>query len=285
VAGNLVGNTTDASLFAPRETVLLTGSGSQLLEAMSQDLGNTAVGFGGRNFVYGTLDVAGSVQLVDKSRNSPGTGLEALYVNTLIVQSGATLDLHGLHAYARYAQINGQVINGTSNPPADGGPLVFNTTAPGTISPVGEVDDWTFFGRAGQGVSITLATGNDGSPAFLSPALNYGQATIVDPNGNVLASTSNTQTGADADLLGVALPKDGIYHVQVQAPAKQPDSVGNYVLGLFDATVHTAPVNFDEQVNGQLGTPYNVDQLTFGAVAQEQISFNLWVVRRASSSI
>jgi YD repeat-containing protein len=275
VAGNMVGNTKDASLFVPRGTVVLTGSGPQLLEAMSQDLGNSAAGFGAHNFVYGTLDVAGSVQLVDHARNSPGTGLEALYVDTLIVQPGATLDLNGLHAYARYAQVNGQVIHGTVNPLPDGGPLVFDSTVPGTISPVGEVDDWTFFGRAGQGVSVTLATGSGGSPAPLSPTLNYGQVTILDPSGNVVTSTSNTQTGADADLLGVTLPVDGTYHVHVQAPATQAASLGNYVLGLFDATVHPAPVNFDEQVNGQLGTPYNVDHWTFGATAKQQVSFNL----------
>jgi RHS repeat-associated protein len=273
VPGNVVGNTRDASLFAPRGTVLLTGSGPQMLEVMSQDVGNVPAGFA-HNFAYGTLDVSGSVQLVDNAHNSSGTGVEALYVDSLIVEPGATLDLNGLHAYARYTQINGQVINGTVNPAPDGGPLDFDSTAPGTISPAGEVDDWTFFGRAGQGVSVTLATGSGGSPAPLSPTLNYGQLTILDPGGNVVASTSNIQTGADADLLGVTLAADGIYHVRVQAPAAQVASVGNYVLGLFDATVHSAPVNFDQQVNGQLGTPFNVDQWTFGAPAKEQISFN-----------
>jgi RHS repeat-associated protein len=274
VAGNMVGSTKDASLFAPQGTVQLTGSGPQLLEAMSQDLGNVAAGFA-HNFAYGTLDIAGSVQLVDHSRNSGSTGPEALYVDTLIVEQGATLDLNGLHAYARAVQINGQLIGGTVNPPPDGGPMVFDTTAPGTISPAGEVDNWTFFGRAGQGVSVTLATGSGGSPAPLSPTLNYGKLTILDPNGNVVASTSNTQTGAGADLLGVTLPADGIYQVRVQAPPAQTASVGNYVLGLFDATVHNAPVNFDEPVDGQLGTQYNVDHWTFGAAANQQVSLHV----------
>jgi hypothetical protein len=121
VQGNVVGNTTNSAQFAPLDRVVLAGPGTtsppQLLEVMSQDLGNSAAGFGTHNFVYGTLDVAGSVRLVDHSHNSPGTNSEALYVDTLIVESGAILDLNGLNAYARHTQIDGQVTGGTINPP------------------------------------------------------------------------------------------------------------------------------------------------------------------------
>jgi hypothetical protein len=111
VPGNLLGNTHNARGFTPLGTVLLTGSGPQLLEVMSQDRGKKAAGFA-RNFAYGTLAVAqnSQIQLVDHSRNSPGTGHEALYVDTLIVHG--TLDLNHLHVYARTVQIDGQVMNG-----------------------------------------------------------------------------------------------------------------------------------------------------------------------------
>src|SRR5262249_36997447 len=57
--------------------------------------------------------------------------------------------------------------------------------------------------------------------------------------------------------------------------ATQAASIGNYVLGLFDATIHNAPANFDEPVQGRLGTPYNVDHWTFGAVANQQVSVHV----------
>ena len=41
-----------------------------------------------------------------------GNTPEALYVNTLIVPSGATLNLDGLHLYARTEQVNGTIVQG-----------------------------------------------------------------------------------------------------------------------------------------------------------------------------
>ena len=52
---------------------------AQLLEAMSQDLGNIAAGFND-NFAYGTLKLTANtyVELVDKAANSPGSTPEAV---------------------------------------------------------------------------------------------------------------------------------------------------------------------------------------------------------------
>ena len=89
VSGNLLGNTTNAAAFNPLGTVVLdSGTGTsnppQLLEAMSQDLGNVAAGFN-NNFAYSTLELTANtyVELVDDSANSPGNTPEAVYVNTL----------------------------------------------------------------------------------------------------------------------------------------------------------------------------------------------------------
>jgi hypothetical protein len=117
VQGNVLGHTTNAAQFAPLDTVVLAGPGAsspQLLEVMSQDRGNVASGFV-NNFSYGTLEVAAGIEvrLVDKARNSPGTGPEALYVDTLVVPAGATLDLNGLHVYVRSAQVQGTVVGGS----------------------------------------------------------------------------------------------------------------------------------------------------------------------------
>jgi len=118
VNGNLLGTTTNAAGFNPLGTVVLnSGNGTtkppQLLEVMSQDLGNVAAGFN-QNFAYATLQLTANtyVELVDNAANSPGNTPEALYVNDLIVPAGATLNLDGLHLYVHTEQINGTIIAG-----------------------------------------------------------------------------------------------------------------------------------------------------------------------------
>ncbi len=105
VSGNLVGTTQSAGLYSLQGTLNLNGSGTvgspQLLEAMSNDFGSGS-GFS-NNFDYGSITIGGGnyVRLVDQSDNSTGAGAEAVYVNSLIVAAGATLDLNGLHLYAK----------------------------------------------------------------------------------------------------------------------------------------------------------------------------------------
>ena len=82
---------------------------------MSQDLGNVAQGFQ-NNFDYGTLSLASGtyVELVDNAQNVPSAGSQpdAVYCNELIVPSGCTLNLNGLHLYYHQAQINGTLLGG-----------------------------------------------------------------------------------------------------------------------------------------------------------------------------
>jgi RHS repeat-associated protein len=279
VKGDFLGKTTAGEQFAPPGRVLLEGSDAsvppfvQALEVLSQDQGAVAAGFN-HNFAFSSLEVSpnSSVQLVDQFH---GTHAEALYVSSLLLPATATLDLNNLHLYAQAAQIDGRVINGKVTLIPDGGPLVFNSNLAGKITSPGEVDDWTFSGYAGQGLSITLRTGNGGSPAPLAPSLNYANVTVLDTKGHVVASTSNSQAGSDADLLGLTVPADGTYHVHVQASSDHTTATGNYVIGLFNATSHTAPVNFDQPVNGLLDSLYSVDHWTFSSAGSQQVRFHL----------
>ena len=83
---------------------------------MGQDLGNVMAGFT-HNFVYGSLSLSGGtyVRLVDNAHNATGAQPEALYVGTLLVPAGTTLDLNGLHVYAHQTQVLGTVVGGTIN--------------------------------------------------------------------------------------------------------------------------------------------------------------------------
>jgi len=80
-------------------------------EVGGKDLGTAPEGWH-LNFEHGTLTLGGSagvgqVLLVDTFDNQPGwEGAEALYVGSLVVGPGSTLDLNGLHLYYLSAQID-----------------------------------------------------------------------------------------------------------------------------------------------------------------------------------
>jgi RHS repeat-associated protein len=278
VSGNLVGATVNSDQFAPLGKLVLNGSGTptapQLLEVMSQDVGNVSAGFA-RKFVYGTLalDNYTYVRLVDNARNSRGMDPEALYVNTLTVPAGTTLDLNGLHAYARDIQTGGSIVGGTVLQLPPGGPLPLASPAPAAIISDSQSDEWTFFGRAGQATTVVVNTGSSGIPQPSQPYLNFANVQLLDPSGNVLASSTNSQSGADVTLLEVALPVDGTYRVRVRAG--QTGGRGHYVLTLWDATVHTAPANVNQAVTSRIDSPYRIERWNFTAGAGDLIRLDL----------
>jgi hypothetical protein len=124
VSGDWSGTTTVGTQLGG--VLLLNGSGTtgapQTFEVMSSDQGNEIAGFGSP-FLVGTLELAENshVVLVDESDNSTGLEDESLYINNLVVPSGATLDLNGFNVYTRGSVLQGQVINGTVQQIADSG--------------------------------------------------------------------------------------------------------------------------------------------------------------------
>ena len=265
VSGNMLGQTQNAVQFAPLASVVMSYVNVQpplpptQLEVMSNDLGNVSAGFG-QNFVYSALGSAtcAEVKLVDNAQQPRADrSLERLYVDSLVVPPGSLLDLSGLHVYARVALINPNAFikNGTINVLGDGGPINVNSIVPGDLAAARHVDDWSFFGRAGQAVTVIVHTGSGAANAPASPAVNLAQAGILDATGGTLASAQNGQAGADIDL-NVTLPADGTFQVQVQG---QGGAIGNYGLELWDATLRRGSVVVNQPVSGQLDTPYQVD--------------------------
>ena len=246
------------------------------LEVLSSDLGNTAAGFDG-SFTLGAL-VLGTLtnlNLVDVSDNSAGTGAEALYVHNLVVPASSTLNLNSLHVYARAVQINGTVV-GTINMLPDGALI-------DTMRRLQEKSRcqprWTS-GRslvvAATAVTILGNPGTSGPSAPVSPTLGFAEIRLLDPTSNVLATASSTAAGHIATLLGVTLPTDGLYRVQVRAAASQPASTGNYMLGVWDATADSGQLLLNELTTGVIETPYSVDRWTFSAQANQQVQLD-WV--------
>ena len=283
VTGNLLGVTQNADHYDLEGTLRFAGSGTvstpQLLEAMGQDLGLASSGFS-HNFAYGTLFLTANtyVQLVDQSDNASGVGTEAIYVNSLIVPNGTTLDLNGLALYVRASQIAGSIMGGTVIQVPDGGPISLASPAPGTISIAGELDEWTFFGRGGQLVTVVVNPGSS-PPATLSPYLNWAEIQLLDPADNILDTAASALSGAVVILNDVVLPTDGEYTIRIHAAG----NTGNYLVTAWDSTPDVASLLLNRQVNGQIENPYSVDLWQFSAVANTQVRFEL--VNRPGSGV
>jgi hypothetical protein len=277
VPGSILGNTRNLGQFSALGTTIFNGSGTasspQLLEVMGADLGTSQLGFI-HNFDYGTITLANHtyVQLVNQYQNSSSTAPEALYVNSLIVPAGTTLDLNGLHVYARATQIGGAILHGTVIQIPNSGPIGFGQPTLGNISTAGELDQWTFFARAGQFYTVLVDPGSDiGTP----PYLGYVKAQVVNSNGVVLASNTNASNGAGVLLAGIAITNDGTYSVEVQASAIAPSSTGHYQVTVWQTTPNVYPLTLDTIGSGSIQTPYSVDQWTFGAVSNSQVRLHL----------
>ena len=161
VTGDLRGDTRNASQFAPLAEVRFDGAGTaanpQHLEAMSDDRGPYEAGFVA-NFAYRNLTLANKtyVQLVNDANNTDSGVPEAVYVDTLVVPAGTTLDLNHLHLYARTSQIGGTILNGKVQPPE---PLPSATVS--IASPSADTNDVltavaTKWGPEGHTVSLTF---------------------------------------------------------------------------------------------------------------------------------
>jgi hypothetical protein len=273
VGGNILGNPASPAQFNMQGT-LSFGSGSHELEVMSADVGNVAGGYID-NFAYGGISLMSGAQvtLVDLTTNTPGGLPECVYVNSLSVASGASLNLNGLNLYARLAEVAGTVTNGAIvQAPDNGGAIVLANTTSGAITNAGALADWTFFGRAGERVAVAVDTG---SANILAPQLDFASVQLFGPSSNLLAQASNTVSGQLVLLNGVTLPADGTYSVQVRPPANHASSAGNYQITVWDVTPVVESLVINQQVNGLIATPYSVDQWNFSGAANQQITFDL----------
>lgn len=268
LAADLSGTTANADLFAPQGTVTFSGASRQL-EVMSRDLGATAAGFS-HNFAWARLDLtAGStVTLVDASDNAPGAGAESLYVDTLVVPSGAVLNLSGKHVYVRASQIAGTVNaqGGSIQALSDGGPIVLGSTVAGVIGSAGEADEWTFYGRAGRGVTVIVDPGVNLPPPG---SLGWVEVRVLKPDGQPLANgvVNNLSSGLGSvvTLPGLQLSTDGTYRIRVLAPAPQSGSTGRYRLSAYDSSVTVRTLSLGDLQTGAIASPLAVDRWTFGA--------------------
>jgi RHS repeat-associated protein len=274
--GQLISQSTNASLYNPRGTSILAGSGTsltpQLFEVMSRDAGNTSEGFVS-NYAMGKLELGNSnyVKLVDQFDNATGSGLESLYVNAIKVPASSTLNLNGLKVYARESQILGTLVGGTVTLVPDGGLMALDSSSHGRIATNGQLDEWSFYGRAGRGLAVELNPGTSGSPVAYSSTLGFGLVQVLDPSNNIIASGENSVSGLSTTLSNFILPTSGLYRVRIAASTAQPTSVGAYTLSINDANIDTTPLVLNKQTLGTIEVPYSVDRWKFSGSAGQQV--------------
>ena len=245
IAGSLLGNTTNADLYEAQGTVNFDGSGTstapQLLEAMSDDLGNVSAGFQ-NNFAYNTLAVGWNdywndyVRLVNDSNNSGSSNPEAVYVNTLIVPSGSTLDVNGLNLYAANTQVAG-TITGGSITQITGPPTFTADTPPPAI--VGNPFSYHFQAIGTEPITFSAT----GLPAWAqldaSTGILSGTPTAPGTFDFTVTASNGTLPNATASVSVVAQDVASTFTADTPPPA----IVGNPFSYHFQA-IGTEPITF-----------------------------------------
>ena len=249
VSGNLLGNTTNAAAFNVPGAVMLDGDGTssspQLLEVMSQDLGNIAAGFD-QNFAYSMLELSNDtyVELVDDLGGTP----DALYVSNLIVPAGTTLNLNGLDLYIQTAQIQGTII---------GGAII-----------TGEVYDDV----SGSG---TLASGDSGLAGWTVELTNTSTNSTY---------TTTTDSNGDYAFAGVPAGTYTLSEVLQSGFAQtQPASPGTYALVIASGQVITGEEFGDHPTTAISGVVFN-DLNGDGTLESGEPGLSGWTVQILNSS-
>ena len=258
LSGGVTGTTRNADLFKPLGSLMIQGPGSavspELLEVMSQDLGNDLAGFQG-NFHYSAITVAsgaltsGSSTGLTTRRAAPAPGGS---MSTRWPFARRDLDLNELAVYTRESQVTGTVINGTLKQVVSGGPIAFGEAVPGTIATAGQVDSWTFSGRAGTRVTVELTPATPRRQQLLIPYLEFARVSLLDPNNNLLATANDASPGDLLTLPDVSLPVDGVY--TIQTAASLPEGTGHYLVSAYSAVITSETTTFDQVIHGALGS-------------------------------
>lgn len=228
----------------------------QLLEGLSQDLGANSNGFSRSNYLLGTLVVKGNtkMRLVDLVDNAPVIEREAVYVNSLVIEANANLNVGNLNLYYRSLTILGTGnsrgtistdLGGTHQLVKGGGDLPFNLPTPGTIDSVQKNHDWTFQGTQGGWVNLNASPG----------AGLWLRMRLFDAADNLLWTATSAAAGAAVTLSNYILPRNGLYRVAIDADPLHA-SVGTYVVTLIDSTPNRRVANIAITSNQVQGVEY-----------------------------
>ena len=230
---SLLTTATSTANFDPQGNVTFNlnanAASAKLLEAASQDLGDTAAGFV-NNSAFGSLNLTNStyVKLVDLTHNTGSSIKEAVYVDSLTVDPYTTLDLNNVKLYVLHATIHGNIIGTinvvgvaptvTTQPSSttvlSGTTASFAAAATGTLTPTvqwqistNSGSTWSdISGATSTTYSFTAATGNSGSQyravfTNQSGTVTTNAATLTVTSANVTSTSVQWGTSGSAALV------------------------------------------------------------------------------------
>ena len=173
--------------------------------------------------------------------------------------SGWSGDLTGSQNPATITMNSGKSITATFAQPTSYGNVLINESE--EISPAGEIDSYTFYGKAGE--TVLVATTETGGDTWFNLSTE-----VFDPSGKSIASS---YAGFDEALNRVmpVLSKDGSYSIIVQ---ETEGSSGPYLLLVKDISPSAGvPIAYGNTVTGEINPTGDVDVYTFEGKAGETL--------------
>lgn len=144
-----------------------------------------------------------------------------------------------------------------------GGVIVFDVSQRADLL-FGERDTWTFRGVAGQQISIAAEADTRNN---LNTTLE-----LLDNQNQVIARDEDSGVGENAALLGILLPEDGLYAVQVIA---EPGTEGYYTLTLSENALPAGCTNLQ-------GSIESIEM--YSQAAGEQLRYSVYMPPCAEST-
>lgn len=142
-----------------------------------------------------------------------------------------------------------------------GGVIQFGETIAADLAS-GETDTWTFTGRVGQMVTISMERFPADQADALDPYID-----LLGPDGTLIVSDDDSGPGQDALILGVTLPADGVYSIQLSS--FDDVSPGIYQIALAENVL-------PEGCTSLQGTIVQVDPW-YSAIARENLRYRVYL--------
>lgn len=210
LTGDLFGNATNPAAYSARGPLVFADNAGQpavvhRLEVMGADLGAVPEGFM-TNFNYGLLKISAGirVRLVDLSDNSPGAAPEALYVDSLLVETGADLDLGGLNLYVKDKQVAaGATVTGNITLAAP--PLLAISADPSTTPIAGSKVTFTATATGTPPLRYQWRFNGENIPGATAPAYTINQVQVAD-SGKYSCSVVNDFGAVITDAIDLQVP-------------------------------------------------------------------------------
>ncbi|BCL35091.1 Ig-like domain-containing protein [Nostoc sp. MS1] len=144
-----------------------------------------------------------------------------------------------------------------TNPPTTTTALTIGNTVTSTISQVGETDEYTFTGTAGQRLYYDALINNNASTIY---------AQLISPSGQQVFYNGD----ADSDRTPFTLTETGTYRLILDGNG---NSTGDYSFRLLDASAATA-ITFDTSITNTLTPGLETDIYRINGTAGQKLFFN-----------